>query len=121
VDELIAPNFVQHFPQSHFPVKGVEGYKQLVRHYLNAFPDLHFTIDEVVSDGQTVVIRGSFTATHTGDLPGLPATGRSTGVTGMVCGHVENGKFAETWSNWDTLGLRQQLGVIPSQPVQQAA
>ena len=120
-DEIIASDFVQHDPHSPFPVEGLEAYKQFVKHYLNAFPDLHFTIEEIVSDGQTVVTRWSSTGTHSGDLPGIPATGRRTTSSGIVCGRVENGRFVESWSNWDTLGLMQQLGAIPREQLERAA
>lgn len=114
-DELIAPNFVQHDPQSPFPINSVETYKQVVRYYLNAFPDVHFTVEDVISDGSTVVTRWSSTGTHTGDLSGIPPTGRRISITGIVCGRIENGKLVEGWGNWDTLGLMQQLGVIAPQ------
>jgi steroid delta-isomerase-like uncharacterized protein len=114
VDEMIAPNFVQHDPQSPIGVRGIEGYKQFVRYYLNAFPDCHFTVEDVISDGQTVVTRWTVTSTHTGNLGPIPATGQRAIVTGMSCSRVENGKFVESWTNWDTLGMMQQLGVLPA-------
>ena len=120
-DEMIAGDFVQHDPQSPFPVQGLEAYKQFVQHYLKAFPDLHFSIEEIVSEGQTVVTRWSSTGTHSGNLPGIPATGRRTSSSGIVCSRVENGRLVESWSNWDTLGLMQQLGVIPGEQLKQAA
>lgn len=121
IDEMIASNFVQHEPQSPFPVTGTDGVRRFIEHYLVAFPDLHFTVDDIIAEGQTVVTRWTSTATHTGDLSGIPATGRRISVTGMFCGRVENGKFVESWSNWDALGLLQQLGVAPAQPLDQAA
>jgi steroid delta-isomerase-like uncharacterized protein len=121
IDEMIASNFVQHEAQAPFPVTGPEGVRQFIKHYLAAFPDLHFTVDDVVAEGQTVVTRWTSTATHTGDLPGIPATGRRISVTGMFSSRVEDGKFVESWSNWDALGLLQQLGVAPAQPLEQAA
>lgn len=121
VDELIAADIVHHDPQLPSPVKGVEGYKQFVRYYLNAFPDLHFTIDDQLSDEHTVVSRWTATGTHKGDLSGIPATGRRISVTGITYGQIADGKFVETWSSWDALGLMQQLGAVGSEAAGRAA
>jgi len=117
-DELIASHFIEHDPQSS--VQGLEGYKQFVRYYLTAFPDSHFTVEDEISEGQMVVTRWTVTGTHTGNLGAIPATGRRVSVTGISCGRVENGKMVEAWTNWDTLGMMQQLGIL-SAAAQQAA
>lgn len=119
-DDMIASDSVQHDPQSPLGIRGVEGYKQFVRYYLKAFPDTHFTVDDQISEGQTVVTRWTVTSTHTGNLGSIPATGRRMSVTGISWARVESGKFVEGWTNWDTLGMLQQLGVAPA-PEQQAA
>ena len=116
-DELIASNFVDHDPQSS--VQGLESYKQFVRYYLTAFPDSHFTVEDEIAEGQMVVTRWTVSGTHTGNLGAIPATGRRISVTGISCGRVENGKIVEGWTNWDTLGMMQQLGVLSA--AQQAA
>lgn len=120
-DSLFAPNFVQHDPQNPFPVEGPKGYKQFMQHYLNAFPDLHLTIEAIVADGQMTVTRWTAIGTHRGDLPNVRATGRHVTVTGMTCSRIQNGKIVENWNNWDTLGMLQQLGVVPALPVTKAA
>lgn len=117
-DEIIASNFVDHDPQSS--VQGLEGYKQFVRYYLTAFPDSHFTVEDEISEGQMVVTRWTVNGTHTGNLGTIPATGRRVSVTGISCARVENGKVVEAWSNWDTLGMMQQLGIL-SATAQRAA
>jgi steroid delta-isomerase-like uncharacterized protein len=117
-DEIIAPNFVDHDPQSS--VQGIEGYKQFVRYYLTAFPDSHFTVEDVIAEAQMVVTRWTVSGTHTGNLGAISTTGRRISVTGISCGRVENGKIVEGWTNWDTLGLMQQLGVL-SATAQRAA
>lgn len=113
VDEMIAATFVQHDPQSPRVVSGVEGYRRFVQYYLTAFPDCHFTVEDQIAEGQTVMTRWTVTSTHTGNLGSIPATGRRSTVTGITCSRVENGKFVESWTNWDTLGMIQQLGVLP--------
>ncbi len=69
-------------------------------------------MDDQVADGPTVVTRWSVTSTHKGNLGAIPATGRQMTVTGQTWSRVENGKFVESWTNWDTLGMLQQLGVV---------
>jgi steroid delta-isomerase-like uncharacterized protein len=120
VDEMIAPNFVQHDPQSPVGVRGVDAYRQFVRYYLNAFPDCHFTVHDQISEGQTVMTRWTVTSTHRGNLGPIPATGRPATITGITCSRVENGKVVESWTNWDTLGMMQQLGVVPTAAEQPA-
>lgn len=121
IDEFISPNCVFHDPLTPAPIQGVAAHKQLLKTYAEAFPDLHFTIEEQVADGNSIVNRWTATGTHRGNLAGIPATGRSLSVRGITCNRVENGKFVEVWSSWDTLGLMQQLGVVPAAPVQLAA
>ena len=114
VDEMISADFISHDPQSPMAVRGTEEYKQFVRYYLNAFPDCHFTVEDQASEGQMVVTRWTVRGTHKGNLGPIPATGQPTTITGITCSRVENGKFVESWTNWDTLGMMQQLGVVPA-------
>ena len=110
IDELMAADYVHHDPQSPKFSNGREGYKQLVAYYLNAFPDSHFTIDQEIQEGDTVVTRWTVNGTHRGDLPTLPASGKTFSVTGITVARLKDGKFVESWNNWDALGLMQQLG-----------
>ena len=114
-DEIIAPNCVFSGPGviPGLPT-GPEGGKMQVSFYRNAFPDTHFTIDEQVAEGDMVVTRFSATGTHQAEMAGIPPTGKSINVTGMVRDRIENGKIAETWAIFDQFGMMQQLGVIPS-------
>lgn len=120
VDEMIAANFVQHDPQSPVGVRGVDGYKQFVRYYLTAFPDSHFTVEDQIAEGSMVVTRWTVTSTHKGNLGAILASGRQMSVTGITWTRVENGKIVEGWTNWDTLGMLQQLGIVAT-PARQAA
>ena len=110
IDELMAADYIHHDPQSPKFSDGKEGYKQLVEYYLKAFPDSHFTIDQEIQEGDTVVTRWTARGTHKGDLPALPASGKTFSVTGITVARIQDGKFAESWNNWDALGLMQQLG-----------
>jgi steroid delta-isomerase-like uncharacterized protein len=110
VDEILAADYVHHDPQTPKFSDGKEGYKQLVAYYLNAFPDAHFTVHEEIQQGDTVVTRWTVSGTHKGDLPNLPASGKRFSVEGMTIARLTDGKFVESWNNWDALGLMQQLG-----------
>lgn len=112
-DELFSPDFVSHDPQSPTAIKDLEGYKRAVRYYLNAFPDLQFAVNDQICEGDKAVIRWTSTATHTGDLANIPATGRRISNNGMICYRIKDGKIVESWSNWDVLGMMQQLGAAP--------
>jgi steroid delta-isomerase-like uncharacterized protein len=120
IDELVATDYVHHDVQSA-DRKGIEAYKQFVDLYLNAFPDIRFNIEDEISDGDTVVIRWTVTGTHNGDLPGLPRTGRPISVTGITIARLSDGKFVESWNNWDALGMMQQLGAVPAEAKSRAA
>jgi steroid delta-isomerase-like uncharacterized protein len=111
-DELISSDFVVHDPNSVH--QGLDGYKQFVREYLSAFPDLHFTIEDQVADEHAVATRWTATGTHQGELQGIPATGGRVRVNGILLSKARDGKFVESWSSWDTMTLLQQLGVMPS-------
>lgn len=115
LDEIIAPNQVNGGPGAlpEMP-SGPEGTKMLITAYRNAFPDLHFTIDEQIAEGNTVVTRWTAHGTHQGELAGLPATGKPAAVVGLGVDRVENGKIVESWGLFDQFGMMQQLGVIPA-------
>jgi len=108
-NELMTGDYVHHDPQSIIPA-GIDGYKKFVSYYLNAFPNLRFTIEDEISEGDMVVTRWSATGTHQGDLNEIPRTGKTFSVTGITMARVVNGRVVESWSNWDALGLMQQLG-----------
>ena len=114
LDEIIAKDHVNNGPGSlpGLPT-GPEGAKQLVAVYRNAFPDLRFTIDEQIAEGDKVVTRWSADGTHKGELVGIPATGKTSTVTGITVDRFVSGKIAETWGIFDQFGMLQQLGVIP--------
>jgi steroid delta-isomerase-like uncharacterized protein len=114
IDAIYAPNVVQHDPSSPAPVTSSEALKHYVGGFLTAFPDLHFTIDDLLGEGDKVLWRFTSQATHTGPLMNIPPTGKRATVTGMVLFRVANDKIAEVWVNFDTLGMLQAIGVIPA-------
>jgi steroid delta-isomerase-like uncharacterized protein len=114
MDEVYLPNVVQHDANSSLPVNSSEALKMYVNGYRAAFPDLTFTIDDLIGEGDKVQWRFTSQGTHTGALGPLPATGKHGTVTGMVLFRFAGGQVAEVWVNLDLLGLLQQLGAIPA-------
>ena len=111
-DELLTPDVVFHSAST--TMQGLEAYKQLLSVYVTAFPDLQFTIEDMIAEGDTVVVRYTTRGTHQGNFRGIPPTGKQVSGTGMFMDRLVNGKAVEQWINGDDLGLLQQLGVIPS-------
>jgi steroid delta-isomerase-like uncharacterized protein len=112
VDEIVTANFIGHDPALPQETSGPAGLKELVAGYRDAFPDIKITIDDQIAEGDRVVTRWTARGTHKGDLWGIGATGKEATITGTTTDKIENGHLVESWSNWDTMGLMQQLGVI---------
>jgi steroid delta-isomerase-like uncharacterized protein len=113
VDELIAPNHVDHRAMPGMP-PGREGVKQLVSMYRGAFPDFRATIEDQLAEGDKVVTRWSAQGTHRGALMGIPATGKQVKFSGITINRIVGGKVSESWASVDQLGIMQQLGLVPS-------
>ena len=113
MDELVAEGYLDHNPPP-FPglAAGREGLKQAFRIFWRATPGRH-EIEDQIAEGDKVVTRLTAYGVHERDLPGIPATGRQVKMTGTAIHRIENGKITEKWSDKDTLGLLQQLGVLP--------
>jgi steroid delta-isomerase-like uncharacterized protein len=111
-DELMSADFVGHDPSLPEAIRGPEGLKQAATGYRAGFPDLRIAVDEQCGEGDLVCTRWTATGTHSGDFWGTAATGKQATVTGMTMDRIENGRVAESWTNWDALGLMQQLGMV---------
>jgi steroid delta-isomerase-like uncharacterized protein len=115
-DELSAPNWVCHDPGVP-DVRTLEDYKRFATETRSAFPDFHLTIDDLIAEGDQVVVRWTARGTNTGDIVTpmhIPATGKQVSVTGITIDRFAGGKLVEIWQQWDTMGFMQQLGVIPA-------
>ncbi len=112
-DELIAPDLVEHTPFPA-PMPGLEGHKMVLMVFRSAFPDLKVIVDEVIGEGDFTYLRWHGDGTHTGEMMGIPATGKPVHVTGMDILKLQDGKIQERWAEIDAFSLMQQLGVIPS-------
>ena len=111
-DDLVALDFVELDP---LPAQqqGREGLKDVIGGMRAAFPDLHWVVDEVVAEGDKVVSRFTWTGTHRATFLGIPSTGRKVTVKGVVIDRLTDGKMADSRILMDTLGMMQQLGVVP--------
>ncbi len=110
-DELVAPDFLNHeAPPGRN--RGPESMRGLATMLRTAFPDLHFTIEELVGEGDTVAGRVTLSGTHEGPLMGMPPTGRSVRQASMHFVRFRDGKAIEHWGVRDDLGMMQQLGAI---------
>lgn len=116
VDELVSDDYVGHPSQ----VRGTEGYKDYFGELRRAFPDISFTIEDVISEDDKAVVRWTARGTHEGAYSGIPPTGRTGVVTGIDVLRVSDGQVAECWGELDQFGMLQQLGVIPTPEEQNA-
>ena len=112
-DELFAPTYTNHDSSTPDLGRGPESEKKRVTLYRSAFPDIRFTIEDMLAEGETVVARWSCRGTHKGELNGIAPTGKQFNITGVSIARFTNGKMFEGYVNWDALGLMQQLGVVP--------
>ncbi len=113
IDELIASDVTGHSPIQN--VDGVEASKRYVTMSRAAFPDLHFTIEEMIAEGDKVVAVRTLAGTHRGEYLGVAPTGNHVNITGINVFHIADGRIAETSTFVDTLDLMEQLGATPVQ------
>ena len=110
--ELFAADHVMHDPQ--VPAgPGPDGMAAVISTYQEGV-DGHWTVDDLFSSGDKVVARWTGSGTHVGEVNGIPPTGKAVSVDAISIHRMADGKIAETWEVWDTLGFLQQLGVVPS-------
>jgi steroid delta-isomerase-like uncharacterized protein len=113
IDELYTKDVVNHALPPGLP-PGIDGFKAFAGMYLSAFPDTKMTVDDQITDGDKVVTRWTGTGTQTGELMGIPPTGKRVTVTGIDFQRIAGGKIVESWGQFDQMGMMQQLGVVPS-------
>jgi steroid delta-isomerase-like uncharacterized protein len=112
-DELHAPDFVNLSAPPGVP-SDLAGGKMFLGAFLNAFPDCHVTIDDMIAEGDRVVTKKTFTRTHSTEFNGIPATGRRVTLQYVDILRVCDGKIVEHWLSMDQMSFMQQLGVLPT-------
>ncbi|MDH3510590.1 MAG: ester cyclase [Gammaproteobacteria bacterium] len=114
-EKFVAKDVIEQVP---FPGQGpgIEGLKDVLAGMRAAFPDMHWTVQEQIAEGDKVVSRFEWTGTHRGPFLGVEPTGRPVQVWGIVIDRLQDGKIKNTCILMDALGLMAQLGVFAPQP-----
>jgi len=117
IDELSGADFVDHQAPPGVP-PNKDGIKIFITIFRAAFPDLHYTLDDSIAEGDRVVQRTTAHGTMKGDFMGMPASGKSATWSEIHITRFENGKAVEHWAVVDQLGMLAQLGFAqaPGQP-----
>jgi steroid delta-isomerase-like uncharacterized protein len=110
-EEIVAKDFVELDPLPG-QAQGRDGLVEVLKGMRSAFPDIHWTVEETIADGEKVATRFTWTGTQKGAFLGIPATGRSVSVKGVVIDRVVDGLMTDSRILMDTLSLMQQLGVV---------
>ena len=111
LEDLLADDYVEHGPFGE-DVRGRDADVEKMREFLNAFENFEATVEDTVTEGDTVAMRVTLRGTHEGPFQGIEPTGNSIEVQNMVFTRVEDGKIAERWLQLDTLGLMEQLDAV---------
>jgi steroid delta-isomerase-like uncharacterized protein len=113
LDGLLASDILHH--SATFPdTEGPAGVKRVLGAALTGFPDVRFTVEDVIAEGDLVAVRFRADGSHLGEFQGYPPTGRPVVWTGINIFRIECGRIVESWSEVDGLGRLEQLGVLPS-------
>ena len=111
--ELISSNAVFHVPGRSEPMRGPAGYLAIIAMMRGGFPDIHWTLEEMIAEGDKVAARFTMRGTHRGTFFGVPPTGKPIVVQAMNFYRLSRGQFVEERGQPDLLGLLQQIGVVP--------
>jgi steroid delta-isomerase-like uncharacterized protein len=111
--ELISPNAVFHVPGRPEPLQGPTGYLEIIGLMRRGFPDIQWTLEEMIAEGEKVAARFTMRGTHQGTFFGVPATGKKIAVSAMNFYRLSGGQFVEERGQPDLLGLLQQIGAVP--------
>jgi steroid delta-isomerase-like uncharacterized protein len=111
--ELLTDDVVMHHPSAPEPIRGREAVQAFLGVFRTGMPDLRLRVEDVTADGDRVAARWSAHGTHTGEMFGIPPTGNEIDIHGISFFRFADGRIAEDWVEENTLGVLQQLGVIP--------
>jgi predicted ester cyclase len=113
IDWYFAPGYVYHGPTGEMDR---DGFMRQHEAFLTAFSNVTMSVLDVVVEEERTATRWQAEGTHTGELMGIPATGRPARITGIIITRFEDGKAAEEWEQIDLLGLMQQIRALPGLP-----
>ena len=111
--EFYAPDYIYHGPGGQ-ELSGRDGIRGLWAVFLAAFPDLHSTVDDVISEGDKLVLRWTIQGTHTGEFLGIPASNNQISLAVTEIFRIADGQLVEAWDQYDRLDLMEQIGGIPA-------
>ena len=114
VEEFFAEDIVEHGIENLPGMNGRDSLKTIIGMIRNGLPDINLTLNDVIAEGDKVVTQWSYTATHQGELMGIPATGKQLALSGAAVYRLVNARIVELWNYADNLSLMQQLGVVPT-------
>ena len=115
IDELISPEFIGHEMPPGMP-RGPEGIRQFYAGIRAGLPDVQLTVEDMIGEGDRVVVRWRARATHRGVFRGIPPTGARVSFTGIAIYRLSKGKIVERWVEVDLLGLTEQLRATAASP-----
>lgn len=113
VDAIFAPDYQAHDPSNPNRPGGIEGARSFAAMFHSGLSEREYLVEGMISEGDLVMYRWTLKGLHTGNFLGIPPTGRRISVIGMDALRVVAGKIVESWAAPDTLGMLQQLGVLP--------
>ncbi|MBI2304985.1 MAG: ester cyclase [Chloroflexi bacterium] len=111
LSEVVLPTVVDHYSASGVAT-GLEGLKQTLSQFRRSFPDMYVTIEDIVAEGDIVVVRCTGRGTHRGDFAGIRPTGKRVTVPIIAIYRIANGKITDRWNIADSLAMIQQLGTV---------
>jgi steroid delta-isomerase-like uncharacterized protein len=114
VDELMSPSHAMH--NNHIPDSciGPEAYKREVARFVTGFPDLRFTVEDMVAENDKVVVAWTISGTHRGEFRGISPTDKKVSIEGITINQIADGKIMDSYISLDYLDLMQQLGIAPA-------
>jgi len=108
--ELVAPDFVDYDNK----IEGLENLKQFGNMLIKGFPDIHWTIEDIVAEGDKVWVRTTITGTHKGEYRGVPPTGKRITIGAVDILRIVDGEIVEAWAVDDLLDFYKKLGIRAS-------
>ena len=113
VAELISPSHALNDPFVSGSQVGPEMYRRRIVELTTSFPDLRFTLDDLIAEKDKVVAAWVISGTHKGEFMNIPATGKKVTVEGVTIHYIRNGKILDSNARWDGIGLLRQIGALP--------
>ena len=110
IDEMMTEDVIIHGLGE--PIVGRENFKPFFRSFSAAFPDIHVTVDDVITDGDKMSCRCTVTGTHTGEGLGFAPTNQPVEFTGGGMCTLKDGKFHEVWNEFDFMKMNTQMGIL---------